>query len=89
MTEEQKLKEVITQNTPDNICLPNRKNWNASLALQWVKNNFGIQYSPSGMLKVLQRLELSFTKPTYTLAKADPKKQEEFKASFEVLKKPS
>jgi putative transposase len=91
MTEEQeqKLKEVITQNTPDNVGFPNRKNWNASLALQWVYNNFGIQYSHSGMLKVLHRLNLSFTKPTYTLAKADPKKQEEFKASFEDLKKPS
>lgn len=91
MTEEQeqKLKDVIALNTPDNVGFPNRKNWNASLALQWVKNNFGIQYSHSGMLKVLHRLELSFTKPTYTLAKADPKKQEEFKASFEVLKKPS
>lgn len=91
MTEEQeqKLKEVITQNTPDNAGFPNRKNWNASLALQWVNNNFGIQYSHSGMLKVLHRLGLSFTKPTYTLAKADPKKQEEFKASFEGLKKPS
>lgn len=91
MTEEQeqKFREVIINNTPDNVGFPNRKNWNASLALQWVKNNFGIHYSNSGMLKVLHRLELSFTKPTYTLAKADPKKQEEFKASFEGLKKPS
>jgi putative transposase len=87
--QEEKLKEIITLNTPDNVGFPNRKNWTVSLVMQWVKNNFGVKYSQSGMLKVLHRLELSFTKPTYTLAKADPKKQEEFKASFEVLKKPS
>ena len=91
LTQEQetKLKEVITVNTPDNVGFPNRNNWNASLAIQWLYNNYGIKYSNSGMLKVLHRLGLSFTKPTYTLAKADSKKQEEFKASFEDLKKPS
>jgi len=40
------------------------------------------------MLYVLYRLNLSFTRPTYTLAKADPQKQEEFKEKFELLKKP-
>lgn len=91
LTQEQeaKLKEVITVNTPDNVGFPNRKNWNASLAIQWLYNNYGIKYSNSGMLKVLHRLGLSFTKPTYTLAKANPQKQEKFKASFEDLKKPS
>jgi putative transposase len=87
--QEERLKEIITLNTPDNVGFPNKKNWTTSLALQWVNNNFHIEYSHSGMLKVLHRLGLSFTKPTYTLAKADSKKQEEFKASFEVLKKPS
>ena len=87
--QEEKLKEIITLNTPDNVGFPNRKNWTVLLAKQWVKNNFDVEYSQSGMLKVLHRLGLSFTKPTYTLAKADAKKQEEFKASFEVLKKPS
>lgn len=87
--QEETLKEVIAFNTPDNVGFPNRKNWNASLVMQWIKNNFNVKYSHSGMLKVLHRLELSFTKPTYTLAKADPQKQEDFKASFEVLKKSS
>ena len=40
------------------------------------------------MLQVLYRLDLSYTRPTYTLAKADPEKQEAFKQDFEVLKKP-
>lgn len=87
--QEEKLTQVVAYDTPDNVGFPNKKNWNASLVMQWVNNTFGIKYSHSGMLKVLHRLNLSFTRPTYTLAKADPEKQEEFKSSFEVLKKPS
>lgn len=36
MTEEQEqqLKEIITQNIPHNVGFQNKKNWNASLALQ-------------------------------------------------------
>jgi len=41
------------------------------------------------MIDVLHRLNLSYTRPTYTLAKADPQKQEEFKQEFELLKKPT
>ena len=39
------------------------------------------------MLQVLHRLNLSYTRPTYTLEKADIEKQENFKQDFEVLKK--
>lgn len=87
--QEEQLVKVITSNTPDEVGFPFRKNWNALLIKEWVKNNFGVEYSHSGMLYVLYRLNLSFTRPTYTLAKADPEKQEEFKQRFELLKKPS
>lgn len=87
--QEQQLVEVVTTKTPDEVGFPFRKNWNAILIKEWVNNNFDVEYSHSGMLYVLYRLNLSFTRPTYTLAKADPKKQEEFKEKFELLKKPS
>lgn len=87
--QEAKLYEVITTKTPDEVGFGYRKNWNASIACKWVKDNFNIQYSNRGMLQVLHRLNLSYTSPTYTLAKADPIKQEAFKQEFEVLKKPS
>lgn len=91
MTEEQekKLVEIVTTKTPDEVGFPPRKNWNAWIIMQWVKENYGLEYSHSGMCKVLHRLGLSFTRPTYTLAKANPKKQEEFKQQFELLKKSS
>lgn len=39
------------------------------------------------MAEVLYRLNLSYIRPTYVLAKADKKKQEQFKNNFEELKK--
>jgi transposase len=89
LTSEQEtaLVEAITMHTPDEVGFQNRKNWNCNLIRQWVKSNFNKEYSYSGMVKVLHRLNLSFTRPTYTLEKADPKKQEKFIEQFELLKK--
>lgn len=40
-----------------------------------------------GMAEVLYRLNLSYTRPTYVMKKADKNKQEKFKNYFEELKK--
>jgi len=85
--QENKLYEVIVTKTPDQVGFGNRKNWNANIGRKWVSDNFQIEYSNRGMLQVLHRLNLSYTRPTYTLAKADEEKQEVFKQEFEVLKK--
>jgi putative transposase len=85
--QEKALLEVIITKTPDEVGFPNRKNWDCNIACQWVLSNFNIKYSQRGMLQVLHRHNLSYTRPTYTLAKADPIKQENFKQEFEVLKK--
>ena len=89
LTEEQdgKLYEVITTKTPDEVGFGLRKNWTADMARKWVKDNFGVEYSTRGMQDVLHSLNLSHTRPTYTMAKADEAKQEEFKEEFELLKK--
>lgn len=39
-----------------------------------------------GMAEVLYRLNLSYTRPTYILKKADKEKQENFKKDFESIK---
>lgn len=54
---------------------------------QWVIKEFNISMSHRGIAYVLHRLNLSYTRPTYVLAKADKEKQEKFKNDFEVLKK--
>jgi len=85
--QEKQLVEVITTKLPDEVGFSSRKNWDSNIIGQWVQNNFNIKYSPRGILEVLHRLNLSYTRPTYTLVKADPIKQEGFKQEFEVLKK--
>jgi len=85
--QERKLYEVITTKTPDEVSFGLRKNWTADMARKWVKDNFGVEYSTRGMQDVLHRLNLSYTRPTYTMAKADEAKQEEFKEDFDLLKK--
>lgn len=89
LTEEQEsiLAEIITTQTPDQVGFPNRKNWYINIAQQWIKDNFNVEYSHSGTAYVLHRMKLSFTRPTYTLAKADPQKQEEYRTNFDLLKK--
>ena len=42
-------------------------------------NNYKIDIKHSSMCVILHRLNLSYTRPTYVLKKADKKKQEEFK----------
>lgn len=87
--QEKEIAEIVTTRTPDEVGFPSRKNWYINIVQELVKQKYGVKYSHRGMAEVLYRLNLSFTRPTYTLAKADPKKQEEFKEEFELLKKPS
>jgi transposase len=87
LEQENQLVEVITTKTPDEVGFFPRKNWDSNIIRQWVLINFNIKYTQRGMLEVLYRLDLSYTRPTYTLAKADPQKQEEFIQEFELIKK--
>lgn len=85
--QEEELVKVVTTKTPDEVGFEPRKNWTIAIIRQWVIDNFDVKYSPRGMAEVLYRLNLSYTRPTYTLEKADIQKQEAFKQEFEVLKK--
>lgn len=87
--QEQELIEIITTKTPDEVGFPNRKNWYINIIQNFVERTWSVKYSHRGMAEVLYRLNLSFTRPAYTLAKANPKKQEAFKEDFKLLKKPS
>lgn len=86
--QERELEIIITTKTPDEVGFPNRKNWYINIVQEWVKKTWGVEYSHRGMAEVMYRMKLSFTRPTYTMAKANPQKQEQFKQDFELLKKP-
>lgn len=85
--QEQELKQIIITKTPDEVGFIAKKNWNTTLLRRLVLKMYGVKFCQRGMLEVLYRMNLSFTKPTYTLEKADPDKQEKFKQEFELLKK--
>ncbi len=85
--QEMKLYQVIVDKTPVDVGFQARMNWTAPIIRKWIEQEFNVTYCERGTRELLYRLKLSFTKPTYTLAKADPVKQEAFKAEFGIVKK--
>ncbi len=88
LTKEQEIQlyEIIVNEYPKNHGFKAKMNWTVRIIRELIEKKFGVKYSRSGTRHLLHRLDLRFTTPTYTLAKADPKKQEEFKEQFNVLK---
>jgi len=85
--QEQQLYETISTKLPKDVGFEPFVNWTAPLACQWALKEYGVKFSERGMRDVFYRLKLSYTRPTYTLKKADPEKQEAFKKDFEDIKK--
>ena len=85
--QEKELKETISNKTPEEAGIGIFANWTAPLACEYVKRHFGITYSERGMRNLFDRIGLSYTRPTYTLKKADPEKRKAFRETFESLKK--
>ena len=77
----------ITEKLPKEVGLEPHCNWTAPLACKYVKDHYGVTFSERGMRDVFYRLNLSYTRPTYVLAKADPQKQAEFVEKLEDIKK--
>lgn len=85
--QEKMIVDVVINNTPDQVGFECKKNWTIELIRQWVIKELNVTMSHRGMAEVLYRLNLSYTRPTYVMAKADKEKQEKFKNDFEELKK--
>lgn len=85
--QEQELYLVISKHTPEEMGIGIFANWTAPLVCEYVKRQFNVTFSKRGMLNLLHRIQLSYTRPTYTLAKANPEKQENFRKELETLKK--
>lgn len=90
LTKEQQfqLKETIIHSLPYEGGFTAKHNGTLHLIAEWVKREFGHTYTLRGISKLVHRLELGYTKPTYTLAAADKEKQAHFvKNTFPTLKK--
>jgi putative transposase len=81
LSEEQKqlVYDLIINQTPEGVGFRAEMNWTSPLVRCWIKQEWGIEYSDRGMRALMYALNLSYTRPTYTLKKADPVKQEDFK----------
>jgi transposase len=90
MTKEQQvqLKKTIIDSLPHEVGFIAKFNWTLELISEYIKREFGESYSIRGTSKLMHRLGMSYTKPTYTLAAADKDKQKEFvETTFPRLKK--
>lgn len=85
--QEEQVREVVLHQTPAEVGLKTDMNWTSPLLREWIQREFGVQYADRGVLNLLHRLGFSHTRPSYTLAKADSVKQEEFRDTFQDLKK--
>ncbi len=86
--QQQQLKQIIITKLPHEVGFPAKHNWTLALASAYVKREFERSYTIAGMAKLLRRLDLRFTKPTYTLEAADEAKQKRFvDEQFSQLKK--
>ena len=81
------LKKVILNNLPSDVGFATDFNWTADLIAKYIKRKYGYDYSIRGITGMLDRIGLSYTRPTYILANADPEKQAKFIKDFEVVKK--
>ena len=80
---------TVVFKVPKDVGFPVEMNWTAPLVKKWIEQELGVKFSVRGVLQLLHSLGLSCTRPTYSLAKADSQKQEDFKKNFSKDKKPS
>ena len=85
--QEQELKNIIKTHTPEEAGIGIFANWTAPLVCQLVELRYKVKFSERGMRNLLHRIGMSYTRPTYTLNKADPIKQEKFCKEYEEVKK--
>lgn len=90
LTQEQResLKQVIVNQVPADVGFTATFNWTLQIIADYIEQTYGYTYSIRGVSKLMERMGMSYTKPTYTLASADPQKQQQFvEETFPALKK--
>ena len=87
-TQEQELVQVIATKLPVDVGFPAKFNWTLAIVAAFIEREWNKTYTLRGVSILLHDLGLSYTKPTYTLANADPVKQKQFiEETFPALKK--
>lgn len=88
LKQQEQLQQTIINHVPHEVGFTAKFNWTLEIIGMYIQREFGYSYSIRGISKMMHRLGLSYTKPTYTLAAADEEKQKEFvENTFPGLKK--
>ena len=89
LTDEQEaeLVQIVAYHTPEEVGFKSRANWTLAIVCDLILREWSYGYTQKGVADLLHRLGLSWTRPTYTLKKADSKKQQVFlEETFPSLK---
>jgi transposase len=82
------LKQTIIDHVPHEVGFTAKFNWTLEIITSYILREFGHTYSLRGVSKLMHRMGMSYTKPTYTLEAADEEKQKQFvEETFPELKK--
>ncbi len=85
--QEQQLKNTIAEKRPVDVGFKAKFTWTLKFIRAYTQREFDPTYTLKGVSKVLTRLGFSYTKATYTLARANEKEQEHFrKTTLPALK---
>lgn len=89
LTEEQQmeLKEIILTSAPSDHGLGTAVSWTTPIISEYIHRTYDVRMTRTGVLRMLWRLSLRYTRPTYVLKKADPEKQRLFSHQLEWIKK--
>ena len=89
LTEEQQqeIRQLVLTTTPVEIGWGIASSWNTRLLQSYIQQTYGVSMSREGIRKLLHRLRLSWTRPTYKLVKGDPVLQAAFEKELEFIKK--
>jgi len=85
--EEQEVRQMIEHSTPAEEGYGCESCWDTRILKHVLEEKFSITMSRSGICEMLKRWGFSYTRPTYTLKRANRQKQEAFQRELDMVKK--
>ena len=85
--EAQEVRRMLESSTPAEEGYGCQTCWDTRILKEVIEDRFSVTMSRGGIGHMLKRWEFSYTRPTYTLKRADKKKQEAFTQQLDELKK--
>jgi transposase len=87
LEEEQEVRRMIENSTPAEEGYGCESCWDTRILKHILEEKFSITMSRSGICEMLKRWGFSYTRPTYTLKRANRQKQEAFQRELDMVKK--